>query len=144
MDFQMLGPFPLGQLMQKSEEPDEHPIDPLGQAMELRERWDRVWGKEPDPRLVPGVLVMEQERVGIFNLTLVLVIIRMLDVGDPQDLMIMRAAHTNLSHDRLDVLVGYICEDGSHLVVKPHTLRRLRLYDQATDGKYTAPSKMDA
>lgn len=118
-----------GLLRGGGEEALQHPMDPMAQAMELRDRWGR-YNQNHDPRLRPGALCREQRGMSTNRLNpLLLMFWRWLDITDPQDRMLIKDCINDRMVDRLDCMIAYISERGN-LIIAPGESWRLEVVEE--------------
>jgi hypothetical protein len=95
---------------QREPESETHPIDPLAQAMELRDRFRRAMIQAP---LEPGMLCTEKRGMGILTTARLVMFWRWLDPAVDEDAAIIDRAVTNQAVHHTDCMVGFLDENGS-------------------------------
>ena len=113
-----------------------HAIDPLAQAIELTSRYKSVKGE-----LTEAVLVKEKRGLGRFTNNPVLVVWRILDHGDYQDAKLIKDYIKRLNgfySEPLDILVGFLTDDGTTLVFQPHSASMLEPYLESNGAEAVA------
>jgi hypothetical protein len=104
---------------------ERHPIMPLAQAMELRDRYDRAQIKHD---LKPGMLCKEKAGLAYFSDAPVLILWRMLDTAEWLDRQIIRDYVRENAISRCDCIVARLSDDSTHINFVPHTLECLEPY----------------
>lgn len=106
-----------------------HPIDPMAQAMELRDRFRRG-------HLVtlfqPGMLCREKRGLGILKHDPLVMFWRWLDPTDAQDAAMIDDAARKRDQDKVDCLIGFIDAD-SDMNIFVHESWRLEPCDDYPD-----------
>lgn len=115
----------------RDEEAMKHPMDPVAQAMELRDRYKR-YKRKRDSRLKPGALCREQRGMTTNRLNpLLMMFWRWLDIKDPQDRMLIEDGINDRMINRIDCMTGYISERGN-LILVPTESWRLEVVEDET------------
>src|ERR1041385_6537601 len=98
---------------------ERHPIMPLAQAMELRDRYDRAQVKHD---LQPGMLCTEKAGLAYFSDGPVLILWRLLNSEDWLDREIIRDYVRETAISRCDCIVARLSDDATHVSFVPHSL----------------------
>lgn len=110
---------PLRELMSamsgsQEEQPKDHPIHPLAQAMELRDRFRRAHVKAA---LEPGMLCREKPGMAALKTSRLIIFWRWLKPEDTQDALIIEDAVANKAVNCTDCMVGFLDHEGDLIVV---------------------------
>jgi hypothetical protein len=110
----------------EDQEPEVHPILPLAQAMELRDRFRRA---QIEAGLYAGMLCREKPGLGVLTSQRLIMFWRWLDPADTQDALIIADVVRRLIVNRVDCMVGYLDHDG-HIEVTTFESWRLEPCDE--------------
>ena len=109
-----------------------HPVQPLAQMMELRDRYERSQIKHD---LQAGMLCVEKVGLGYFSDRPVLMLWRILDVESWLDREIIKDHVREVAINQVDCIVARLSDDASYLQFVPHAMERLEPYTELPSAK---------